>query len=63
MLVSHLLIVESLATVVTDYQHTLKGIQVEIRIRVLCALGKTGKTDSDRYFEKYEMKDLHLPIH
>ena len=34
----------SLATAVTNLQHTLKGVQGEINHEALCALGKTGRT-------------------
>ena len=35
--------VESCTTAVADFQHTLERAQVEIRIRVLCDLGKLAE--------------------
>ena len=46
--------IKSCAAAATNLQHPLKGVQVEIRNEVLCALGKTVRTGLQRvrYFQE-----------
>ena len=46
--------IKSCAAAAADFEHALKGVQVESRNEALCALGKTGRTGLQivRYFQE-----------